>query len=216
MASNNLTRTEPFVISRDHLPDVSDVSRRISGWLISMEDEMVLLGREVGKAIFTHVEGRMAELPPFTVLPIDLRNVRFFDVSFADELVVRLCRRISSGEIADRFFLLTRVNPELVENLQVYLEDREQACLCEAPDGSLKILGAISKELQETYKYALEAGSITARELIEMSRPDRSSDLSINASSNRLARMNKMGLLAFLQSESVEAGGRQNVYVPVR
>jgi hypothetical protein len=146
------------------------------------------------------------------VLPIDLRNVRFFDVSFADELVVRLCQRISSGEIKDRYFLLTQANLELVENLQVYLADRKQACLYEELGRGPRVLGDVSQELRETYEYAVEAGSITARELITNRYPD----LSINASSNRLARLHRMGLLAFLQSESVEAGGRQNVYIPVR
>ena len=149
MPTSELTRVQPFVIEKAHF------STRPSDWLVSKSEEMVLLGREAGKAVFGHVEQRMERLPAFSVLPIDLRNVRFLDVSFADELVVRLCRRLSAGEFEGRFFLLTRVNPELAENLQVYLEDRKQACLCEVEGSSATILGEISQELHETYAYAV-------------------------------------------------------------
>jgi hypothetical protein len=212
MPTSELTRVEPFVIEKACLPEVSGGAARPLDWLVSRSEEMVLIGREAGKAMFAHVEQRMEHLPSFSVLPIDFRNVRFLDVSFADELIVRLCRRLASGEFEGRFFLLTGVNPELAENLQVYLEDRKQACLCEVEGIGATILGDISQELRETYAYAVLAGSITARELITSRCPD----LSINASSNRLARLHRMGLLAFVQSQSVEAGGRQNVYIPVR
>jgi hypothetical protein len=212
MPTYELKRVEPFVIAKAHLPEVSGGAARSSDWLVSRSEEMVLIGREAGKAVFAHVEQRMETLPALSVLPVDFRNVRFLDVSFADELIVRLCRRIASGEFEGRFFLLTEVNPEIAENLQVYLEDRKQACLCEVTGSGAAILGDISQELRETYEYAVQSGSITARELIS----NRCPDLSINASSNRLSRLHRMGLLAFVQSESVEAGGRQNVYIPVR
>ncbi len=217
MPPQELSRAEPFVIEKTHLQQASDTVMRASSWLITTTEEMVLLGREAGKSVFAHAENKITEMPPFMVLPIDLRNVRFFDVSFADELIVRLCQRISSGEIKDRYFMLTQVHAELQENLHVYLQNREQACVCEGTDSKISIRGAISQELRETYELALLAKSITARELIvALDAKKLSPTLSINASSNRLARLNKMGLLAFQKSENVAEGGRQNVYLPVR
>jgi hypothetical protein len=156
-------------------------------------------------------------LPPRSVLPIDLSNVAFADISYCDESFTKLARRRAAGEYPDRYFVLTGVAAEFESNLEVFFSARGVAVpIRRQADGEVEgepdVLGEVGPEMRDTYRLAARWGRITARQLIDEVGEGK---LAIAASSNRLTRLADMGALAPLGSEVMEGGGRQKVFAPV-
>jgi hypothetical protein len=171
----------------------------------------IWIGREMGRELQAEVIARLESLPKDSVLPLDFAAVRAINFSFADELVAKIARRIAAGEPGRRFIVLCNVGEGPQEDLTAALKARDSVCVLEENDGRRTILGDISPEMRSTYDFAVENGRVTARDLIEQ----KEKTMSIAASSNRLARLRDMALLVPVESETVAAGGRQNIFVPV-
>ena len=170
----------------------------------------ILSGREEGRALAEKILERMEQLDPDSILPLDFRGVAFIDFSCADELLTRVLRRIISGELGTRFIMLQGMSPNIEENVSAVFTIRQLACPKVTREGTVGILGKIGTELLETYKLAARKGKITARDVFEIAPRVR-----ISAISNRLAKLQKIGLLMRTREIGVGTGGRQFVYEPV-
>lgn len=218
-----LLRVSPLILAPNlPLPDGSLLTESPPSAREAALRSLVLVGRAEGKRLLPALTAAMEALPPRSVLPIDCRTVRIIDVSFGDESLVRLARRRAAREFPERYFVLENVGEELEANLTTLFEIREifvPAWLSGMPSevrvseatGPI-LLGEAGPEMRETYQVALQAGKITARELIEHLPTAR---LSIAAASNRLTRLAEAGALATLDSEVIEGGGRQKIFAPV-
>jgi len=182
---------------------------RASAYLLCAEDG-ILEGRPQGKRLRDDIVQALDALPSDTLLPLDFGRVRFLDYSCADELVAKLVRRVSAGDLGGRYIILSNASDSVRENISAALTLRQLACVYEGLNGGPEILGRLSPELRDTYVLALQCGQITARNVVERTGK------TIAASSNRLARLKGLGLLAWIGSEAGDVGGRQNVFVPVR
>lgn len=166
----------------------------------------LLNGRPVGKQIFETLIHEIDKLPSETVLPLSFRDVGFLDISCADEIVCRLITRIKTGELGGKFVILQDVDETVLENLEAALKEKKLCCLLE--DGSRpRIIGEISNELRETYELSVRKGIMTTNELRH-----QITDLKLNAASNRLVRLEEMGLL---YKVGTERGGRIFTYQAV-
>lgn len=174
-------------------------------------DKDILSGREEGKRareeVLSHLEGESVDI----VLPLDFVEVKFMDFSFADEMLSKLLRRIMSGELGERYIILLSLNESLRENINVALKERELVCIYINEEGEIEILGKLSDVLKETYFAAVSKGKITARDLV-----NHFGNLEINTASNRLTRLQEVGLLCKTKDEVINGGGRQYVYEPVK
>ena len=183
---------------------------RAKSFVIEGQDG-IWIGRDMGRELQAKLIARLEALPKDSVLPVDFAQVRAINFSFADELVAKIARRIAAGDLGRRYIVLCNVGEGPQEDLAAALKERGSVCILEESDGRRTVLGNISSEMRSTYDFAVENGRITARDLIER----KEKNMNIAASSNRLARLREMGLLVPVDSETVAAGGRQNIFVPV-
>jgi len=189
-----LPRSEPLVIENE--------GENMNG---------VFVGREHGRIVQAQILAALDALPTKTILPIDFRNARAVNFSFADEAIAKVVRRIVAGDLSGRYLLLINVSEGPREDIVAALKERECICVLETGQRTYEILGDVSPEMRETYEFSIQRERVTARDFIE----HKDSRLSIAASSNRLSRMRDMGLLVSMESENVVSGGRQNIFVPV-
>ncbi len=209
--SRYFQRSEPLVLTAELvLPDGAPLQE-------GGDEALILVRRREGERLFPLLEQELMALRGRAILSIDCRNIAIMDISFADECFGKLTRRRIAKEYPDRYFVLERVGEELKANLQSLCNSREIVLVQYATEASFDvppdILGGLGAEMKETYLQACEQGRITARSLIERVGEHR---LSIAACSNRLKRLTELGLLAAVEEEIIEGGGRQKVFAPVR
>ncbi len=173
--------------------------------------DSLLIGRDSAKRHREKLSKRIEQQSNAeSIVQLDFQQVKLMDYSAADELVCKLLRRLTGGDIDGKFLVLLNINDQSKENIQAALELQQLACIHIAPNGERQLLGKISPELADTYELAVKLGRITARDLV------REAGLKISAGGNRLTRLKQLGLLALEESEAVESGGRQNIYTPIR
>jgi hypothetical protein len=97
------------------------------------------------------------------------------------------------------------------ENLAAVFAIRDLVCPKRTKGGKIELLGKIGPELTETYQFAARKGQISARDVMAIAP-----DVGISAISNRLAKLQTMGLLVRTKEAAGQSGGRQFVYQAVR
>ncbi len=167
----------------------------------------LLNGREEGRELAERLLAQLAASEPDSILPADFGKVRFMDFSCADELMTRVLRRIKSGELGTRFILLQDLPPSVEENLAAVFAIRGLVCPKLAKGGKVELLGKIGPELAETYQLAVRKGTITARDVAAIAP-----DVGVSAISNRLAKLQTMGLLIRTKGGAPGGGGRLFLY----
>jgi hypothetical protein len=170
----------------------------------------LLNGRREGRELADRLLAQLAASEPDSILPVDFGKVSFMDFSCADELMTRVLRRIRSGELGTRFILLQDLPPSVEENIAAVFAIRDLVCPKRTKGGQIELLGKIGPELTATYKLAVRKGTITARDVMAIAP-----DVGISAISNRLAKLQTMGLLVRTKEAAQGSGGRQFVYLPV-
>lgn len=176
-------------------------------------EEKILNGRDQGKAVREKILAYLEKEPIDIILPISFEKVDFMDYSFTDEMLCKLIRRIMSGELGERYIVVESLNESLKENIDVALRERELCCVYATDDNKNEILGKLSTPLRETYEYAIEQKKITTRDIFEVKKFKLEN---ISAASNRLTRLEKLGLLHNNKDEVVGGGGRQFVFEAIR
>jgi len=183
--------------------------KKVTPFIIESE---ILSGRPDGALLRDEVQKRLDGEPADIILPLDFSKVRVIDFSFTDEMLGRIIRRISIGEIAGKYIVLESLSDSLRENIHIALKERELACVYVKPNSETEILGKISEELKKTYYAAVNKGKITSKDVLEL---EENMD-NISAASNRLTRLKELGLLTKTNDEVVNGGGRQYVYEPIK
>ena len=83
------------------------------------------------------------------VIALDFSKIGIIDYSCADEIVAKLVSRLFSGEYGDKYIILTGLNENQKENIEVALERKELAVIAKMRDGRrgsfLVVLIIISK-----------------------------------------------------------------------
>ena len=170
----------------------------------------LLNGRQAGRELADRLLAHLAASEPDSILPVYFGPVRFMDFSCADELMTLVLWRIRSGELGTRFILLQDLPPSVEENIAAVFAIRDLVCPKLTKGGQIELLGKIGPELTETYKLAVRKRKITARDVMAIAP-----DVGISAISNRLAKLQTMGLLVRTKDEAPGSGGRQFVYQAV-
>jgi len=170
----------------------------------------LLNGRREGRELADRLLAQLAASEPDSILPVAFGKVSFMDFSCADELLTRVLRRIKSSELGTRFILVQDIPPSVEENLAAVCAIRDLVCPKLTKGGKIALLGKIGPELTETYNLAVQKGTITAREVMAIAP-----DVGISAISNRLAKLQAMGLLVRTKGGAPASGGRQFVYQAV-
>lgn len=173
------------------------------------ETHILFTGAEAAKkedALIRAIEA----LPLGTLLPVDFEGV-LISSEAARELLRRVLRRLTSGEIDDRFIVLERLGPSRY-NVGLML-DGEGLTAVERPQdgGEPQLLGRVEAAVRQTYEFLLGRDVATARDVQE--HFDLSS---ISTATNRLTKLAKLALARRVAEEPVPGGGRQFLYAAVR
>jgi len=167
-----------------------------------------LMTRERGRKTKEVIWAKISELSPKTILEMDFSNIKFMDVSGADEVVVKITARLEAGECPDRFIVLSHVDLQHKENIETALKVNKKAVIVKE-DGNWYIWGYLTSSDKEIIHKITEKGSMTAREIQE-----EMNYKTVNEASTKLGLLYKKCLIAREPyREAVVGGGRQFRYI---
>jgi hypothetical protein len=163
-----------------------------------------LVTRPSGQAIRNRIERDIENEKDGTVIALDFSKIGIIDYSCADEIVAKLISRLLSGEYGDKYIVLTGLNENQKENIEVALERKELAVMAQMKNGQKILLGSLNNYLKQTLNLILKKGKITAKELSEAMK------LEANTSGTRLLNLHKKRVVK--RTEEMRDGGRVWVY----
>jgi hypothetical protein len=163
-----------------------------------------LVTRQSGQVIRERVEKDIEKEKDREIIALDFSKVGIIDYSCADEVVAKLISRLLSGEYGDKYIVLTGLNENQKENIEVALDRKELAVLAQMRDGKQVLLGSLNNYLKETLNLIIKKGKITATDL------SKNMKLEMNTSGTRLLNLHKKRLVRRI--EKTKNGGRVWVY----
>src|SRR4030066_861617 len=163
-----------------------------------------LVTRQSGQVIRSRVEKDIENEKVGEVIALDFSKIGVIDYSCADEIVAKLISRLLSGEYGDRYIVLTGLNENQKENIEVALERKELAVIANMRDGKQVLLGSLNNYLKETLNLIVKKSKITASEL------SKTMKLEANTSGTRLLNLHKKRLVKRI--DEIRNGGRVWIY----
>jgi hypothetical protein len=153
---------------------------------------------------------RLEELPPGGLLAIDFSGVRIASEA-ARQLLRRAVRRVTGGELPDRFLVLTGLSTGRY-NIEVVLEGENLTMIERLTDGTrARLIGHVDPAVRDTYHFLLTQPTVRAKDVCE-----HFSLANTSTATNRLAALARVALAYRLDQEPVPGGGRQYVYAAVQ
>ncbi|MGB9716569.1 MAG: STAS-like domain-containing protein [Thermodesulfovibrionales bacterium] len=163
-----------------------------------------LVTRTSGQIIRDRIEKDLENEKEGEVIALDFSKIGVIDYSCADEVIAKLISRLLSGEYGDKYIIITGLNDNQRENIEVALERKELAVMACMKNGEEIILGSLNNYLKETLNFVLKKGRITASDLSEYLK------LPANTSGTRLLNLYKKRLVK--RVDEIRDGGRVWVY----
>ena len=163
-----------------------------------------LVTRPSGQVVRNRIETDIAKEEDGAVIALDFSKVGIIDYSCADEIVAKLISRLLGGEYGNRYFVLTGLNENQEENIEVALERKGLAAIAGKRNGEKVLLGSLHNYLKETLDLIMKKGRVTAKEF------STAMNLEANTSGTRLLNLHKKRLVKRI--EEIREGGRVWVY----
>lgn len=163
-----------------------------------------LVTRTSGQMIRNRIERDIEKEMKGVVIALDFSKIGIIDYSCADEVVAKLISRLLGGEYSDKYIVLTGLNENQKENIEVALERKELAVMAQMRNGKKILLGSLNNYLKQTLDLILKKGKITASELSEYLK------LPANTSGTRLLNLYKKRVVR--RTEEIRDNGRVWVY----
>ncbi|OIP60535.1 MAG: hypothetical protein COY75_00765 [Nitrospirae bacterium CG_4_10_14_0_8_um_filter_41_23] len=163
-----------------------------------------LVTRPSGQIIRNRIEKDIGKEKDGEIIALDFSKVGIIDYSCADEIVAKLVSRLLSGEYGDKYIILTGLNENQKENIEVALERKELAVMAEMGNGKRILIGSLNNYLKETLNLILKKSKITASEL------SKTMKLEANTSGTRLLNLHKKRLVKRI--DEIRNGGRVWIY----
>ena len=165
-----------------------------------------LVTRNSGQVIRERIEKDIADEKDGEVIALDFSKIGVIDYSCADEIVAKLISRLVSNEYGDKYIVLTGLNENQKENIEVALERKDLAVVAEMRDKKKILIGNLNNYLQETLNFINKKGKVTAGDLSSALK------LPANTSGTRLLNLYKKRLVKRI--DEIRDGGRVWVYAP--
>jgi hypothetical protein len=165
---------------------------------------MDLVTRPSGDRIRRRVERNMEKEPEGAVVALDFVKIGIIDYSCADEIVAKLASRLLGGEYGDKFLILSGLNENQRENIEVALERKDLAVMSVMKDGTRIVLGSLNSYLKDTLDFVSARRKATAKDLSDAKK------VGANTSGTRLLNLYKKRLVK--RSEETRSDGTVWVY----
>jgi DNA-binding transcriptional ArsR family regulator len=141
------------------------------------------------------------------VLCLDFRGVKVIDFSCADEVIAKLVARVRSGELGDKYVVLTNLSESHRENIDAALKISKRNVLAKGGEKGWQVLGDLKEHVLDVLEILMKEKEITTRELVE------DLDMKINTLSNKMAILAEDRLIYKERKPEPEVGGgRQFLY----
>lgn len=163
-----------------------------------------LVTRRSGQMIRERIERDIENEGASAVIAIDFSRIGVIDYSCADEIVTKLVSRLLAGEYGDKYIILTGLNENQKENIEVALERKSLALIAEMRDGGKTLLGSLNNYLKGTLEFVFAKNKISAKDLSSAMK------LEANTSGTRLLNLHKKRLVK--RTDEIRDGGRVWVY----
>ena len=163
-----------------------------------------LVTRPSGQVVRERIEKNLEREKDGAVVALDFSQIGVIDYSCADEIVAKLISRLLGSEYGDKYIILTGINDNQKENIEVALERKDLAVIAEIRDRGRVLLGNLNNYLRETLDLIVMKGRISAKDLSEIK------NLEANTSGTRLLNLHKKRLVR--RVEEIRDGGRIWVY----
>jgi hypothetical protein len=163
-----------------------------------------LVTRQSGQMIRDRIERDIKNAKDGEVIALDFSKIGVIDYSCADEIVAKLISRLLSGEYGDKYIVLTGLNENQKENIEVALERKELAVMAQMRNDTRILLGTLNNYLKQTLNLILKKGKITAKDLSDVMK------LEANTSGMRLLNLHKKRVVKRI--DEMRDGGRVWVY----
>ena len=163
-----------------------------------------LVTRQSGQVIRERIEKNIEKEKDGEVIALDFSKIGIIDYSCADEIVAKLISRLLSNEYGDKYILISGLNDNQKENIEVALERKDLSIMAEIKGGKKLLLGNLNNYLKETLELVVKKRKITAKELSEIM------NLEANTSGTRLLNLYKKRLVK--RVDKIRDGGRVWVY----
>jgi len=154
-----------------------------------------LVTRPTGQAVRERIERDMEKEPEGSVVNLDFSKIGVIDYSCSDEIVAKLLSRLLAGEYGEKYLMLTGMNDNQRENIEVALERKDLAIIAETNEGTRAVLGNLNKYLRDTLAFVVERKKATARDLSEAAK------IEANTSGTRLLNLYKKRLVRRVGAE---------------
>ncbi len=148
-----------------------------------------LVTRPSGEKIRQRIERDIEKEPEGAVISLDFSKIGVIDYSCADEIVAKLVSRLVSGEYGDRYLLLSGLNENQKENIEVAVERKDLAVVAEMKDGNRNVLGNLNSYLRDTLDFIVKKKKATSKELADARK------IEANTSGTRLLNLHKKRLV---------------------
>ena len=154
-----------------------------------------LVTRPTGQAVRERIERDLEQAPNGSVVGLDFSKIGGIDDSCSDEIVAKLLSRLLAGEYGDKYLVLTGMNENQRENVEVALERKDLAIIAETGEGKKTVLGILNNYLKDTLEFVVERKKTTARELTEAKK------IEANTGGTRLLNLYKKRLVRRVGAE---------------
>lgn len=148
-----------------------------------------LVTRPSGEKIRQRIERDIEKEPGGSVVALDFSQIGVIDYSCADEIVAKLVSRLLSGEYGDKYLLLSGLNENQKENIEVAVERKDLAVVAEMQGGTRVVLGSLNSYLRDTLAFIAVNNKATAKELSDAKK------IEANTSGTRLLNLYKKRLV---------------------
>ncbi len=163
-----------------------------------------LVTRPSGQKIRERIERDIDKEPDGSVIALDFAKIGVIDYSCADEIVTKLVSRLLAGEYGDKYLLLSGLNENQKENIEVAIERKDLATVAEMRGGGRVVLGNLNNYLKDTIDFIIRKKKATSRELSEAKKVEA------NTSGTRLLNLYKKRLVK--RVEEMRNDGKVWVY----
>src|SRR4030043_1220856 len=115
-----------------------------------------LVARPSGQVVRERIERDIVKEKDGEVIALDFSKVGIIDYSCADEIVAKLVSRLISGEYGDRYIILTGLNENQKENIEVALERKGLAVMGAMKNKAKILIGNLDNYLNQTLNLILD------------------------------------------------------------
>ena len=220
--NNILPHLPPFEIKPSHVPSAFVVAQGED----TVANKLIITGKDAGRELRRAIAAYVEDLEPtgVCVLDIDLSGVLMLDVAVAFELnKARTSVQLMEDGIGC-YLVLRGVSVQLRETLRALMRYLETVWVVYLDGSDIpEVLGELSRELRETWEFAVARGSLDASAFDEIAEKS-GVKIAASARSNRLTSLSQLHLLvkaseSGFDGASLDTGvqrvGRSRMFYPV-